>query len=46
MIQGYLVEIENLWKVLQTPREDIDSFLASYPSSVSNDAIAYVELKV
>ena len=42
MIRGYLEEIEGLWKLLQTPQEDIDAFLASYTASVSNDAIAYV----
>ena len=36
------MEIEGLWKLLQTPQEDIDAFLASYTASVSNDAIAYV----
>lgn len=45
MIQGFLVEIEGLWKLLQTPQEDIDAFLANYPASVSNDAIAYVGIE-
>ena len=45
MIQGFLVEIEGLWKLLQTPQKDIDAFLANYPASVSNDAIAYVGIE-
>lgn len=45
-VSQYIIEIEGLWELLQTPREDMDSFLASYTASISNDAIAYVELKV
>jgi hypothetical protein len=40
-----MVEIQGLWKLLQTPQEDIDAFLANYPASVSNDAIAYVGIE-
>ncbi|KNB41835.1 hypothetical protein JH06_5472 [Blastocystis sp. subtype 4] len=41
----YMVEIQGLWKLLQTPQEDIDAFLANYTASVSNDAIAYVGIE-
>lgn len=40
-----MVEIQGLWKLLQTPQKDIDVFLANYTASVSNDAIAYVGIE-
>ena len=37
-----MAEIGNLWKLLQTPQNDIDQFLSHCPTTVSDDAISYV----